>query len=1075
MHRYLLASTAALALTAPLAAENVSTAITQPVRTSTIRAGAPDAITITSAGSVRPANGTAVTMDSNHAVTNQGAIGIANANDAIGILANADANGEIVNSGTITIDEPYNPADSDNDGDLDGPFALGSNRFGIRTEGGHTGRVANSGTITVEGNDSSAIWLGGPLGGAFTHEGTSTVTGDRSVGVQAQAIAGNVRLAGTVGARGQNAVGARFTGDVTGAMVVQGTISASGYRYTTAPTNAPKLDADDLLQGGSALMIEGSVSGGIVLAVPPKDASTTDADEDDDGIEDAKEGSALVTSFGAAPAMMIGATDRAISIGPVAGTASQFGLIIDGKVEGAGVYGGVDANGLLIGGRGGAVSIANGMAIAGTVAATSNGASATALQIGAGASVPVIQVSGTVSAAGGNALTARSTAIRIDQGATVPALRNSGTIRAAAAGTSGSATAIHDASGGLVLVENSGTISASGGDAAAGRNIAIDLSANSSGATVRQTQVAAGVTAPSIVGDVRFGAGNDLFELADGTVKGDVYFGGGSNALNLSGDAAQAGRVVFGSANDVLSLAGTSRLDGVVDFGGGADSLTLAGSALFAGTLLNAGASAVNVTGGTLSIAAPVSVGSLAVGATGTLVATLDKTAGEGTLYNVAGTASFAKGATLMLRLGEVNNAEGRYTILQAGAVTGLADLTTKTDLLPFMFKGTLASNAPANTIAVDITRRTAQELGLNRSQSAAYGAVFAALGQDDDIEDVFLGIANGDQFRDTVRQMLPDHAGGAFEGVSMGTRTFARQVADPQSPVYLVGGVDVLFGGAGWTSEKEEGHTAAYNLDGLGFSAAGEIDTGIGSFGVGATWFWNEYDDGSDQTRILADTYEASAYWRGNWGGFSAYGRGSIGLVDLSGRRTFTGNTGSKTIEKDVRGEWNATLLTFTAGAAYEGRSGSFFFRPSVSLDYVSLDEDGYTEEGGGEALDLTVEERKSDELAANGGLTLGMDFLGRSGGGLLSPGTADRTWFRIEAEGGWREIVGGSLGSTTARFEDGTPFTLDPEETDSGWYARLRAAGGGSMFQVGGELGAEERHDATAFSLRGTMRMGF
>ena len=145
MHRYLLASTAVLALAAPAAAENISTAVTQPVRTSTIKSGGPDAITITSSGSVKPASGTAVTMDSNHAVTNQGAIAITNSDGAIGILAQAGTSGDIVNSGTITIDESYSPSDTDNDGDIDGPYALGTNRSGIRTAGGHTGKIVNSG------------------------------------------------------------------------------------------------------------------------------------------------------------------------------------------------------------------------------------------------------------------------------------------------------------------------------------------------------------------------------------------------------------------------------------------------------------------------------------------------------------------------------------------------------------------------------------------------------------------------------------------------------------------------------------------------------------------------------------------------------------------------------------------------------------------------------------------------------------------------------------------------------------------------------------------------------------------
>jgi hypothetical protein len=71
MRRYLLASTAMLAVAAPATAETIATKVTTPVKTSTVKAGAPDSITITSAGSVVVTGGTAVTMDSNHSVTNQ--------------------------------------------------------------------------------------------------------------------------------------------------------------------------------------------------------------------------------------------------------------------------------------------------------------------------------------------------------------------------------------------------------------------------------------------------------------------------------------------------------------------------------------------------------------------------------------------------------------------------------------------------------------------------------------------------------------------------------------------------------------------------------------------------------------------------------------------------------------------------------------------------------------------------------------------------------------------------------------------------------------------------------------------
>jgi len=216
----------------------------------------------------------------------------------------------------------------------------------------------------------------------------------------------------------------------------------------------------------------------------------------------------------------------------------------------------------------------------------------------------------------------------------------------------------------------------------------------------------------------------------------------------------------------------------------------------------------------------------------------------------------------------------------------------------------------------------------------------------------------------------------------------------------------------------------------------------------------------------VLSDTYELAAYWRGKWGGLSAFARGSAGMVDFRGRRTFTGQIGAKQVQRNVISEWNGTMMTASGGASWEGGGQHLFFRPTVTFDYLKLDEDNYTDKDGG-GLNLEVLDRKSDEFAVNGGLALGVDFTGN--------GRGDDNWFRLEGEGGWREIVGGALGSTTAKFAGGTPFTLAPDQVESGWYARLRAKGGNSGYEIGGEVGAEDRHGGTAFTLRGTVRMGF
>ena len=1061
----LMATTAMVALAGAAHAEDVTNARTAPLRTSTIKNGGPDTINVTKDGSVTLNAGTAITQDSNHAVTNGGRLTITNANGAVGIDSLAGTSGDIVNTGTITIDEPYTPTDSDNDGDLDGPFALGSDRFGIRTQGAHVGKLTQSGTVTVEGNDSAGIALGGKLTGALTHDGTTKVVGDRSVGLSAQAVDGNVRLAGTVSAQGRDAIGARFAGDVNGAMVVQGTVTSTGYRYTTAPTDPSKLDADDLLQGGPALLIEGNVTGGIVLAVPPKDNDPNKADEDGDGIEDAKEGSAKVVSYGAAPAMQVGAVDRAIAIGPVAGTASQFGMIVDGSIEGYGVYAGVDATGLAIGGRGGAVTVANGLGISGNVSATANGASATALRIGAGATVPVLQNSGTVSATGGNGPTTVATAVRVEAGGNLAGLRNSGTIKAVTGGENGGATAISDASGTLSLIENAGTISATGAKAGTGRNIAIDLSSGTTNRTIKQTQVAAGFTAPSIVGDVRLGVGNDLLDVADGSLTGDVVFGGGSDTLRLSGDAVQRGSVTFGAGNDAMSLAGTSAYTGAVDFGGGADVLSLAGTARFSGSITNSANLAVTVAGGTLDINKPAQIASLEVGSSGVLMVTLDKAAGAGSGYTVAGNASFAEGAKLGVRLADIATAEGSYQVLTAGNLTGRDKLATVTDFVPYMFKAELNKNAAADTIVVDVARRSVAELGLNRSGAAAYDAIYEVLGKDQKIEDVFLGITDGGQFRNAVAQMLPDHAGGAFEGVSLGARALARQLQDPQGPIAGKGRFSTTINMAFWTSDRKAGDTAAYKLNGYAWSATGEYQTGVGRFGATLAYLRNDHQNG-EVTDVESSGFELAAHWRGKFGPVSAFARGALGRVDFDGERKFTGKVGADTVTRTMDAKWDGDYVSAVGGIAIEGGSQFLFFRPSVTVDYVRLKEDGYTEKGG-EKLNLIVDGRKSDELAVNPSITVGVDFLGMR--------ARDENWFRLETEGGWREILSGGLGTTTARFDGGRDFTLQGEEASSGWFARLRAIGGSAGFTMGGELSGEDRHGRVDIAVRGSFTVAW
>lgn len=1040
----------AVPATPALAETTISTAVTTPLLTATQN----DDIRITSTGSVKPVGGAAVTINSDDSVRNEGTIQITGANGATGILANPNLAGNITNTGSIIIDENFTPTDADNDGDLDGPFAQGSDRFGIRVLGGgtFTGNIANSGAITIEGNNSAAIAVDSALTGSLTHSaGTITVTGNNSSGIRTGLVSGNIVLSGgSIAVAGANATGVSVAGNVGGALVIQNSIATTGYRFTTPPADTSKLDSDDLLQGGPAVVVGGNVAGGILLDTRPADNNPNDTDEDDDGVPDAQEGTATLLSVGSAPALKIGSATQDIVIGAVASSSDGHGLVIKGNVTGNGAYKGISATAVDIGGTGHAVSLGNGMTLGGTIGATAIEANATAVRIGAGVLAPTVNVTGSLNAQGGGTATTSAVALAIDSGANVTTVRNSGTISAARGGTAGLAAAIVDQAGTVSLIENSGSIgvvnAATLGDSA----IAFDLSANGTGATVRQLAAAANRPAPSIAGTMLFGSGSDVLDIADGTVSGAAKFGLGNNELRLSGDSVMAGSVTFGGGTDLVQLAGTSVLNGNIDFGGGADILALGGTAAFHGNLTNSGGLAVNVgAGATFDVTntGTVNLASLTTGAGSTVGVSLDQGTNAVTFYNVLGTASFGAGTAVQVNLLSLGGVAGTYKIIQAGTLTGAGNLTSNAADLPFLYGSSLITSTPGE-VSLVVRLKSAEELGLNDSEAGILGAVLGSADADAPVAGVFLAAEDSAALRASLQQMLPEHAGGAFENATKGSRLTNGILLDPRLGVAERDGWGLWAQQVAWGNSKSIGSTSSYDLTGWGAAGGLERRIGVGSVGLSLAFMSGKDEKGDNE--LISDLYEAGAYWRGKFGRLQAFARGTIGRASFDGSRFFSGTVDGETVTRQADGEWNGTLFSASAGASYELRTGRLSIRPSAVVEYYRLKEKGYTETGGGEAFDLTVDSRTSNETAATGLLTLGYDLLS------LDPAEG---WMRVEVEGGRRQILSGSLGDTTARFEGGDPFTLTPEERTSGWHAGLRLVGGGQDLSLVGEVNGEEQ----------------
>jgi hypothetical protein len=83
--------------------------------------------------------------------------------------------------------------------------------------------------------------------------------------------------------------------------------------------------------------VTADVAGGVLLDAPPTDTNDdTSDDEDGDGVTDSSEGTASVTAYGSAPALLVGSDTRAVTLGAVGTGDDAYGLIIKGSVTAAG-------------------------------------------------------------------------------------------------------------------------------------------------------------------------------------------------------------------------------------------------------------------------------------------------------------------------------------------------------------------------------------------------------------------------------------------------------------------------------------------------------------------------------------------------------------------------------------------------------------------------------------------------------------------------------------------------------------------------------------------------------------------
>lgn len=1077
---------AALLTAAPAFSQvEIADARTEAVDTATAGDnGTPSDVTITGDGSfVLTTSGPALTLNSNNDLSNAGSISIDDVDNATAVLLEGGADRNFTHSGSISISETFTQADTDDDPFNDTSFASGTGRTGILISGASPFEgnvtIADTATILIAGNESFGIDLsntplGAGLDGDLSLGGSMSIVGDNSAGVRVgSGITGDVINNSFVQIRGVNSGAFDIGADIGGGFSNAGTITNNAYRFASRATFSPTstadrtdLGAEDLGQAASAITVNANIARGINLT--ERTTTTTD----DEGNETTVFVSiSNINHASSTPAILINGEGTPIMIGAVSEITDPtadgfdadtlFAFINLGTLQSAGIYDDFDASALMIADA----TLDGGIRNAGTMqvdtfvgavlrpidGVTLGTGTARVIVLGDNAVADRLNNSGIILARASEAIDevyfdadnipvprpVIATAIDISASAQMSSLENDGTISAVLIGRDGTATVVRDASGTLSDIINRGNILALASNSDANQDqatdftlVAFDLSNNTSGVTFLQESIVDedpddDVTPnfPNLIGDVLLGSGNDQFTSTAGFISGDIDFSAGDDVFRLTDSA------YFGSITNQ---------DGLV---------------------IEAVNSSVTVTSD-----APVDITSASFDADSSFNPLIDGATGQAATLQASGAISFASGAQIRPLLRNLINSDVVGGIAPTFSIATASNLTVgdisalnAQDDGSFLFDTAYALNNNDLVITVDL--RDASALGLDRAQTGVdetvFNATLQALQNNSELGNEVANLGTAAEFYGAYNQLLPEFAAAARQFVLANsdgaTGAVANHLDSARRSQEKPGGAWIQEF-AYFADRSLAGQSEQYRGEGFGFT--GGLDTAIGPFhavGVNVGFASTEVEDVVGVDEPLDVTTLIAGFYAG-------YARGALGVDGYIGggynqfeqnRRVrvgdFLGNSA---------GDWDGTHLTASLRAGYDMEFGKrFWARPVVSLDYLRLNENAYTETGD-IGVALAVDSRTSEVGSFSAIFNFGAKFEGA------------RTWIRPSIRVGYRNEFLSDPVLTTYRYT-GVPEAVQ---------AQIQSAGFPSQgMLLGFSLAAGSDFSSVGFDFDSDIRDGF
>ena len=995
----------------------------------------------------------------------------------------------------------------------------GNNSAGVLVGSALDGSFVSDGSISVIGDNAQAVTF-------------------------ADGVTGDVLISGSVGAQGENASGVVVSGPIAGSFTVESDIATTGFTATDVtnyvspadetedtPPLEERRDADDLYDNAGSVRIGGSVGGGILVNGAVDDfVSTEDAeDETKDTLDDFDENrtTGTIRSFGSGAAVQISPdnADEDIVISPVFETVRDtqdddedgdftetletfqldHGFINRGTILANGLNVGFAATAVDISGSAtgtGRVIVEGGILNTGSITATAYEAESVALNLGSGAVVGTLENTGSIIANVATREKHAGTAVFVADGAELTTITNSGTIRGLGRGDGAEVAAIRVESDTVTSIVNNGTISAYfASDSQAidgvedGFARALDFSAVSQDITVvqdKETPVddingdgeinSADADEPVLRGDVVFGAGNDTFRLLDGSLSGDTYFGAGSADFEIR-NAAVTGDTFFEGATSTLTLS-NSTYSGDIDFGAGAVTALIQNGSIVSGDLSSEAGSdvsmsvedaAVNFLRGT-----ELTLTSLTTSGDSELGFQINPQDLRDTPYvNVLGNAVIGSGTIITPTLTSFVGSDFTVDLIQANSLTFDGELAdTEISNLPWIYNAQLVQN---DTLALQFQLKTAEQLGFDSNQTNAYSAVLQVAEDNDGLGSALSQITEGKDFLQSYNLLLPQRTDAStryletqFNGAYGALRNhfeLAKLSKGEKTSIWI----QETFA---HMDQKSGDDTPGYNGRGVGFALGADRPLlGLDMVGVMLTYSDGEFEEKTGGNKPVNTTSV----------GFGAYMLESLGPVDLqvagqyadvsfnSDREVIVGNYRS-----NVSGDWGGSAISASATASSEFGTGLIRTTPFASLDYVKLDQDGYTETATS-GLGLDISSAESDRLTASAGIGVAAVWQPRSGrrgyGRVSEDGYTGTSTVSLGADLGYRAVIDSTPYTAQANFTGyDEMFAIEAaEESDNAFIAGLSLMGFSDIFSAKLGLGAEVADEFTAYTVNAAVKVRF